>query len=146
MAKELNVDQSTISKDMRYIKDEAKRIIIKVTENLSFEYVSYLAAIEEIVRELWKIANTEIDPVNNTIDPNTIIRANINNKNRIAALTVLLETYKHRMEIMTGGWKTTHDHVGATIINHGYSMKEQMKTPKQREQERIDNLRMIANI
>jgi hypothetical protein len=139
IAQQLGVNQSTICDDIYYITREAKRKVVEVTDNISFECIKYPATIDEIVRELWKIANIEIDPLNNNnnaVDPNAIISANINNKNRIAALSLLLETYKHRMEIMTGGWKTSHDHVGTTIMAHGYAMKEQMKTPKERESDR----------
>lgn len=151
IAKELNLDQSTISKDLRYIKDEAKNKIMEFTYNLSFEFVKCLAEIGEIKRELWKIASTEIDPLlnnnnnNNTvIDPNIVIATNMNNKNRIAALTQLLETIKHRMELITGGPRSTHDHIGMTVMSHAYSVKESMKTDKDREQDRIEELRRIA--
>ena len=85
IAKELNLDQSTISKDLRHIKDEAKNKILEFRDNLSFEFVECLAEIGEIKRELWKIASTEIDPLlnnknnNNTavIDPNIAIATNI---------------------------------------------------------------------
>jgi hypothetical protein len=56
-------------------------------------------------------------------------------------LTLLLEVSKHRMEIMTGGSRSTRDFVGTTIMSHGYATKEQMKTPEQRERERA---RMVS--
>jgi len=151
IAKELNVDQSTISKDLRYIKDEAKNKLLEFRDNLSFELVEYLAELDEIKRELWKIASNEIDPLlnnnNNTvIDPNIAITTNLNNKNRIAALTQLLETIKHRMEMITGGPRSTHDHIGMTVMSHAYGVKESMKTYKDREQDRIEELRRIADL
>ena len=39
IAQELKVDQSTISRDLRHIKDEAKRKVVEMTDNLSFEYL-----------------------------------------------------------------------------------------------------------
>jgi predicted transcriptional regulator len=150
IAKELDVDQSTISKDLRYIKDEARNKIIEFKDNLSFEFLECLAEISEIKRELWKIASTEIGPLLNNnnnnvmIDPNIIITTNMNNKNRIAALTQLLETIKHRMEFITGGPRSTHDHIGMTVMSHAYNVRESMKTDKDREQDRIEELRRIA--
>src|SRR5918994_7635012 len=85
IAQELKVDQSTVSRDLRHIKDEAKNKVIEVSDNLSFEYIKFLAANSEIIRELWDIAGT--DPMNNSgngegndpssnnntiVDPNTI--------------------------------------------------------------------------
>ena len=78
------------------------------------------------------------------IDPNTIIATNMNNKNRIAALTQLLETCKHKMEMITGGPRSTHDHIGMTVIGHAYDVKESMKTDKERKQDRIEELRRIS--
>jgi predicted transcriptional regulator len=151
IAKELNVDQSTISKDLRYIKDEAKNKILEFRDNLSFEFVECLAEIDEIKRELWKIASTEIDPLLNNnnnnnvmVDPNIAITTNLYHKNRIAALTQLLETIKHRMEMITGGPRSTHDHIGMTIMSHAYTVKESMRTDKDREQDRIEELRRIT--
>lgn len=147
IAHELNVDQSTVSRDLRYIKDKAKRKVVEVSDNLSFEFMRYLAGIDEIARELWKIASLEIDHADNdgTVNPNTIIATNMNNKNRIAALTLLLETYRHRLDVITGGSKTTHDHIGTTLMSHGYYMKQEMKTPKEREQDRIEEHRRMLD-
>ena len=99
-----------------------------------------LAEISEIKRELWKIASTEIDPLLNNnnnnvmIDPNMIIATNMNNKNRVGVLTQLLETIKHRMEMITDGPRSTRDHVGRTVLGHTFDVKESMKTDKEREQ------------
>lgn len=139
IAQELKVDQSTISRDLRHIKDEAKRKVVEMTDNLSFEYLKYLAATDEVSRELWKIASA--DPLNNNnYDPNTIISANMNIKNRIASLTLLLSILHQRIETITGGTRSTRDFVGTTIMSHGHSIKEEMKTPREREQDRMDRL------
>ena len=52
IAQKLGVDQSTISDDLRYIRQEAKKNIVAVVDNLSFEFIKYLGSIDEIVREL----------------------------------------------------------------------------------------------
>jgi hypothetical protein len=135
IAQELKVDQSTISRDLCHIKEEAKRKVVEVTDDLSFEYLKYLASTDEISRELWNIVNTKLHPLNNNNND-----LNMNHKNRIAALTLLLGINKQRIEATTGGTKSTHDFVGTTIMSHGHDMKEEMKTPKEREQDRINRL------
>jgi hypothetical protein len=155
IAQELKVDQSTVSRDLRHIKDEAKNKVIEVSDNLSFEYIKFLAANSEIIRELWDIAGT--DPLNNSrndsssnntiVDPNTMISINMNNKNRIAALTLLLEANKQHIEIITGGTRSTRDQNGITIMSHGHEMKQAMKTPTQlRHEKEEENIRLLSQI
>jgi hypothetical protein len=142
IALELNVDQSTISRDLSYIKQTAKKKVVEVTENLSFEFMKYLKAIDQMIREASRIASTEIDPhaSSTMIDPNVVISVNMNNKNRIQAIQLLLEIYKHRLEVITGGPRSTHDHNGLTLMDHGYDIKQGMKTPEERER---DQARMV---
>jgi hypothetical protein len=51
----------------------------------------------------------------------------MNNKNRIASLTLLLSILHQRIETITGGTRSTRDFVGTTIMSHGHSVKEEMK-------------------
>lgn len=64
----------------------------------------------------------------------------MNIKNRIASLTLLLSILHQRIETITGGTRSTRDFVGTTIMSHGHSIKEEMKTPREREQDRMDRL------
>jgi NADH/NAD ratio-sensing transcriptional regulator Rex len=154
IAQKLGVDQSTISDDLSYIRQEAKKNIVAVVDNLSFEFIKYLGSIDEIVRELWEIADTEIDPLANNnnnnnnnnnanivpIDPNAIISTNMNNKNRIAALSLLLQIYQNRIEAITGGTRSTRDFAGTTIMSHGHHIKEELKTPEERRKEKLTRI------
>jgi hypothetical protein len=120
-----------------YIKNTAKKKVVEVTENISFEFMKYLKAIDQMIREASRIASTEIDPhaSSTMIDPNVVISMNMNNKNRIQAIQLLLEIYKHRLEVITGGPRSTHDHNGMTLMDHGYDIKQQMKTPEERHRD-----------
>jgi hypothetical protein len=149
IAQKLGVDQSMISDDLRYIRQEAEKNVVAVVDNLSFEFIKYLGSIDEIVRELWEIADTEIDPLANNnnnnanivpIDPNAIISTNMNNKNRIAALSLLLQVYQNRIEAITGGTRSTRDFVGTTIMSHGHDIKEELKTPEARRNEKLTRI------
>ena len=46
--------------------------------------------------------------------------------------------------MITGGPRSTHDHIGMTVIGHAYDVKESMKTDKERKQDRIEELRRIS--
>ena len=56
IAQELHIDQSTVSRDLQYIKHEAKiKIEMYLREDILFEYVRYMAGSNEITRHLWEI-------------------------------------------------------------------------------------------
>lgn len=64
IARELHVDQSTVSRDLQHIKHEAKAKIEKyLREDILFEYVNYMAGSNEITRHLWEIAQDKIQPL-----------------------------------------------------------------------------------
>lgn len=53
IAQELHVDQSTVSRDLQYIKHEARiKIEMYLREDILFEYVRYMAGSNEITRLL----------------------------------------------------------------------------------------------
>ena len=56
IAQEIGVDQSTISRDLQYLKQEAKKKIEKyLNEDILFEYLRYIAGSNEVTRQLWEI-------------------------------------------------------------------------------------------
>jgi DNA-binding transcriptional regulator LsrR (DeoR family) len=56
VAEELHVDQSTVNRNLQYIKYEAKiKIEMYLREDILFEYVRYMAGSNEITRHLWEI-------------------------------------------------------------------------------------------
>ena len=56
IAQELYIDQSTVSRDLQYIKHEARIKIEKyLREDILFEYLRYMAGSNEITRHLWEI-------------------------------------------------------------------------------------------
>lgn len=87
IASELSVDQSTVSRDLQYIKQEAKRKVEKyLNEDILFEYLRYIAGSNEVTRELWELVQDED-----------------NNKDRMNALSLLMQCYNKRLEMLIGG-------------------------------------------
>jgi DNA-directed RNA polymerase specialized sigma subunit len=60
IAHELSIDQSTVSRDLHFIKQEARKQVEKyLREDILFEYLRYMAGSNEITRELWEIVQDE---------------------------------------------------------------------------------------
>lgn len=88
IAKELGVDQSTISRDFQLLKQEAKRNIEKyLKEDILMEYLRYIAGSNEVTRKLWEIVQDE----------------HITSKTKISALSLLMQSYNKRLEVLIGG-------------------------------------------
>ena len=87
IAQELGVDQSTVSRDLQCIKQEAKKKIEKyLNEDILFEYLRYIAGSNEVTRELWGIVQSE----------KTMI------KDKMNALSLLMQSYNKRLEMLIG--------------------------------------------
>lgn len=70
IARRMEVDQSTVSRDLQYIKQESRKRIDKhLREDVPFQHDRYLAGFYEIAKKLWHIADDY------SIDPKVRIRA-----------------------------------------------------------------------
>jgi predicted transcriptional regulator len=88
IAKELHVDQSTVSRDLQYLKHEARIIVEKyLRDDILFEYVRYMAGSNEITRHLWEIVQNS--------DTTT--------KEKTNALSCLMQSYNSRLQTLTSG-------------------------------------------
>src|SRR5918996_735997 len=88
IAQELGVDQSTVSRDLQFIKQEAKKKIEKyLNEDILFEYLRYIAGSNEVTRGLWGIVQNEKTMT----------------KDRMNALSLLMQSYNKRLEMLIGG-------------------------------------------
>ena len=84
----MDVDQSTVSRDLQFIKQEAKKKIEKyLNEDILFEYLRYIAGSNEVTRKLWEIVQNE----------------KIMTKDKMNALSLLIQTYNKRLEMLIGG-------------------------------------------
>ena len=86
IAQELNVDQSTVSRDLHFIKHEARKQIERyLREDILFEYMRYMAGFNEITRKLWQIVQNE----------------NSTTKEKTNALAQLMQSYNSRLQTLT---------------------------------------------
>jgi predicted XRE-type DNA-binding protein len=90
IAEKLHVNQSTISRDLQSIKDEARYNIEKFTkEEIPFEYLRYISGMDKITTTLWSLIENE------NSDPNI--------KSKIQGLSLLKECYEQRISMLVGG-------------------------------------------
>ena len=62
IAKELNVEPSTISRDIHYLATESQNYIAKLAkETLPFMYQTSIEGIREVLREAWRIYSEQGD-------------------------------------------------------------------------------------
>jgi hypothetical protein len=83
----VGVDQSTVSRDLKFIKQEAKNKIEKyLNEDILFEYLRYIEGSNEVTRHLWELVQNEK-----------------NAKDKMNALSLLMQCYNKRLEMLIGG-------------------------------------------
>ena len=88
IAQEMHVDQSTVSRDLQFIKQESKKQIEKyLREDILFEYLRYMAGSNEITRKLWDIVENE----------------SATTKEKTNALAQLTQSYNSRLQTLTAG-------------------------------------------
>jgi hypothetical protein len=86
----LNVNQSTISRDIGAIKEKSQELIASsVEELLPYEYKKSLLGMEQLIKECWQIIN------DNT--------GKWTSKNKIDAMKLLKEVIRTKLEIVNQG-------------------------------------------
>jgi hypothetical protein len=79
------VDQSTVSRDLHFIKHEARKQIERyLREDILFEYRLYMAGSNEITRKFWEIVENE----------------SATTKAKTNALSILMQSYDSRSRII----------------------------------------------
>lgn len=88
IAEKMQVNQSTISINLQYLQQEAKKSIWKyLNEDILFEYLRYIVGNNEISKKLWEIVQDE----------------KASAKDKTNALSLLNQYYKKRLEILMNG-------------------------------------------
>ena len=88
IAQEIGVDQSTISRDLQLLKQEARKKIERyLNEDILFEYLRYIAGSNEVTKHLWEIVQSQRTPI----------------KDKTNALSLLMQSYNKRLELLIGG-------------------------------------------
>jgi hypothetical protein len=88
IARTLDIDKSAVSRDMIFLKEEAKDIIKNhIQDKLPYEFTKCISGLEEIIKESWIVA-TQADKKGNT-------------KDKLQSLDLIKDTYNTKMDLLT---------------------------------------------
>jgi hypothetical protein len=88
IAKELNVDQSTISRDIKVLKEMSQRFVYDLAKSdLAYYYKQSIDGIEEAKKESWKIFHDDMVPV----------------KEKLLALRIIIQSNEARFKLLSEG-------------------------------------------
>lgn len=71
IGQQLGVDQSTISRDIKVLKESAQHVYDLTKSDLAYYYKQSIDGIEEAKKELWKIYNDQTVPMREAISTKT---------------------------------------------------------------------------
>jgi transcriptional regulator len=87
----LNVNQATVSRDLNEIRKKArKRIDLYIKEEIPNEIQLYISGVNEITKNLWEIVEDKQN-------------SNITTRDRTYILSLLMQCYTKRIEMLIGG-------------------------------------------
>ena len=90
IAKELDVDQSTISRDVKALKELSQKFVYNLAKSdLAYYYKQCIDGIEEAKREAWKIYHNN----NNEVSV----------KEKLSALKLIVESNEARFKLLSEG-------------------------------------------
>lgn len=91
IAKKLNVNQSTVSRDLHEIKRKARKTLdLYVREEIPNELQIYISGYNEITKNLWEIVEDKQN-------------SKITTRDRTYVLSLLMQCYSKRIEMLIGG-------------------------------------------
>jgi transcriptional regulator len=112
IAKKLNVNQSTVSRDLDEIRRKARKTLdLYMREEIPNELQIYISGLNEITKNLWEIVEDKQNP-------------KITTRDRTYVLSLLMQCYSKRMEMLIGG---PESELNAT--KHMKSIKDEESNP-----------------
>ena len=91
IARQLNVNQSTISRDIAELKKKARSSLdLYVKEEIPNEFQFYITGLNQIIKNLWEIIEDKQN-------------SKISIKDRTYVLSLLMQCYSRRIEMLIGG-------------------------------------------
>ena len=91
IAKKLDVNQSTVSRDLGEIRSKARKTLdLYVREEIPNELQIYISGFNEITKNLWEIVEDKQNP-------------KITIRDRTYVLSLLMQCYSKRIEMLIGG-------------------------------------------
>jgi IS30 family transposase len=103
VAEELQIDQSTVSRDIQYLRQQAQENLQKhIQQKLPEEYQRCLTGMNQVLKLSWQIANnTKQNGQDHNDNINTITPGD--DRTRLQALSLINDCYKYIMDLTTNG-------------------------------------------
>jgi predicted transcriptional regulator len=102
VAEELQIDQSTVSRDIQYLKQKAQENLQKhIQQKLPEEYQRCLTGMNQVLKLSWQIANKNTKGQEYNENSNTITTND--DRTRLQALSLINDCYKYIMDLTTNG-------------------------------------------
>jgi predicted transcriptional regulator len=103
VAEELQIDQSTVSRDVQYLRQQAQANLQKhIQQKLPEEYQRCLTGMNQVLKLSWQIANNNNQNDQDHSDNiNTITTGDY--RTRLQALSLINDCYKYIMDLTTNG-------------------------------------------
>jgi hypothetical protein len=105
VAEELRIDQSTVSRDIQYLRHQAQTDLQKhIQQKLPEEYQRCLTGMNQVLKLSWQIANNNTSRQNDQ-NHNDYINAITtgDDRTRLQALSLINDCYKYIMDLTTNG-------------------------------------------
>lgn len=103
VAEELQIDQSTVSRDTQYLKQQAQDSLKShIQDKLPQEYHRCLTGINQVLKLSWQIANNTRQNGQNLNDNSNAVTIG-DNRTRLQALSLINDCYKYIMDLTTNG-------------------------------------------
>jgi IS30 family transposase len=129
VAEELQIDQSTVSRDIQYLRKQAQANLQKhIKQKLPEEYQRCLTGMNQVLKLSWQIANNnrqngqDLNDINNTVTTS-------DERTRLQALSLINDCYKYIMDLTTNGVVITD------AIKFVQTNKEKLTTMSTNEEE-----------
>ena len=104
VAEELQIDQSTVSRDIQYLRHQAQTDLQKhIQQKLPEEYQRCLTGMNQVLKLSWQIANNNKQNGQDHNDNNNNTLTTGDEKTRLQALSLINDCYKYIMDLTTNG-------------------------------------------
>jgi hypothetical protein len=103
VAEELQIDQSTVSRDVHYLRQNAQANLQKhIQQQLPEEYQRCLTGMNQVLKLSWQIANNTRQNSQDLNDNSNTITSG-DDRTKLQALSLINDCYKYIMDLTTNG-------------------------------------------
>ena len=104
VAEELQIDQSTVSRDIHYLRQNAQANLQKhIQQKLPEEYQRCLTGMNQVLKLSWQIANNTTKQNGQDLNDNGKTLTTGDDRTRLQALSLINDCYKYIMDLTTNG-------------------------------------------